>query len=108
MTVARRCQYYAQPLSPAVSSGNDSYNTNSPRASVVTHKKIFRTRGHVPRLLAAATIQGRRLFRSRASDCAANIRGRPLFEGGVYSTLGVARYIVLGYTYTHYRASICF
>ena len=34
----------------------------------------------VPRLLAAATIRGRRLFRSRASDCAATIRGRRLFE----------------------------
>ena len=39
--VARRCQWYVQPLSPAVSSGNDSYNTNSPSASVVTHKKSF-------------------------------------------------------------------
>ena len=34
--VARRCQQYAQPLSPAVIRGNDSYNTNRPSASVVT------------------------------------------------------------------------
>ena len=36
MTVARRCQYYAEPLTPAVSRGYDSYNTNSLSASVVT------------------------------------------------------------------------
>ena len=47
--------------------------------------EIIRTRVRVPRLLAEATIRGRRLFRSRASDCAATIRGRLLFEGGVYS-----------------------
>ena len=32
-------QYYVQPLSPTVSSGNDLYNTNSPSASMVT---VFR------------------------------------------------------------------
>ena len=68
VTVARRCQKYAQPLSPAVSRGNDSYNTNSPSASVVTVIKIIRICGCVPRLLAAATIRGRRLFSPRASD----------------------------------------
>ena len=40
---------------------------------------------HVPCLLAAATIRVQRLFRSRALDCVATIRGRRLFEGGVYS-----------------------
>ena len=45
----------------------------------------IRTRVHVPRLLAAATIRGQRLFHSRASDCAATIWGRRLFEGGIYS-----------------------
>ena len=35
ITVARHYQY-AQPLSPTVSHGNDSYNTNSLSASVVT------------------------------------------------------------------------
>ena len=34
--IARRCQSYTQHLSPAVSRGNDYYNTNSPSASVVT------------------------------------------------------------------------
>ena len=67
-------------VSPAVSRGNDSYNTNPPSASVATVIKIIRTRGHVPRLLAATTIRGRRLFRSRTSDCVATI-----FEGGHYS-----------------------
>ena len=55
MTVARRCQY-AQPLSPTVSHGNDSYNTNSPSASVVT---VIRNNSHTcarAGLLAAATI----------------------------------------------------
>ena len=46
---------------------------------------VVRYHSHMPRLLAAATIRGRRLFRSRASDCAATNQGRPLFEGGVYS-----------------------
>ena len=41
--VARHCQEYAQPLSPAVSRGNGSYNTNSPSASVVT---IIRNHSH--------------------------------------------------------------
>ena len=47
--------------------------------------EIIRTCVRVPCLLAAATIWGQCLFRSRASDCAATIQGRPLFEGGVYS-----------------------
>ena len=47
--------------------------------------EIIRTRVRMPHLLAAATIRGWRLFRSRASDCAATIWGQWLFEGGVYS-----------------------
>ena len=39
----------------------------------------------VPHLLAVATIRGRLLFRSRASDCMATIQGQLLFEGGDYS-----------------------
>ena len=42
--VARHCQQYVQPLSPAVSRCNDSYNTNSPSASVVT---IIRNHSHM-------------------------------------------------------------
>ena len=45
---------------------------------------IIRTWVHVPHLLAMATIQGWYLFRSRASDCAATIRGWQLLEIGVY------------------------
>ena len=41
--------------------------------------EIIRTRVHVLRLLAAAKIWGRCIFRLRASDC------ELLFEGGVYS-----------------------
>ena len=41
--VARCCQYNKQPLSPAVSRGNNSYNTNSPSASVVT---VIRKHSH--------------------------------------------------------------
>ena len=33
VTTARRCQKYSKLLSPAVSHGNDSYNTNSPSAT---------------------------------------------------------------------------
>ena len=36
VTIVSHCQQYAQPLSPAVSCGNNSYNTNSPDASMVT------------------------------------------------------------------------
>ena len=43
VTVARRCQLCVQPLSPAASYGNDSYNTNSPSASVVT---VVRNHSH--------------------------------------------------------------
>ena len=49
-------------------------------ATPLPSSEIIRTRVRVPRLLAATTIRGRRLFRSRVSDCAAI-----LFEGGVYS-----------------------
>ena len=41
--VARHCQQYTQPLSPVVSHENDSYNTNSSSASVVT---IVRNHSH--------------------------------------------------------------
>ena len=59
VTVARRCQKYAQPLSPAVSHGNDSYNTNSPSASVVTIRNhshtcapaVFTSRGYYLRVV---------------------------------------------------------
>ena len=44
VTVARRCQYYAEPLTPAVSRGYDSYNTNSLSASVVI---VVRNYSHV-------------------------------------------------------------
>ena len=64
-------------LSPAVSRGNDSYSTNRPSASMVT---VVRNRVRVPHLLAGATIRGRRLFCSKASDCAATIRGQCVFE----------------------------
>ena len=70
------CTYLViQPLSPAVSRGNNSYNTNSLSASMAT---IIRNQSHmlhVRHLLPMATIRGQRLFRSRASDSAATIRG---------------------------------
>ena len=74
---------HTQTLSPAVCCRNDSYNTNSPSTSVVT---TVRNASHVcacPIYLAMATIWGRRLFRSKASDCAARVAtiwGRCLFE----------------------------
>ena len=46
--------------------------------------EIIRVR--VLRTLAAATIRGRRLFRSELFDSAATIRGRRLFEE-IYGTL---------------------
>ena len=71
--VAKRCQYYAQCLSPAVSRGNDSYKTNS---CVVI---IVRNHLHIPGLLAAGTIRGPCLFCSELRIV------RLLFEGGDYS-----------------------
>ena len=41
---------------------------------------IIHTRVHVQRLLVTGTIRGRRLFRSRGSDCAATIRRWLLFK----------------------------
>ena len=50
--------------------------------------EIIPTRVHMPRLLAAVTIWGQCLFRSRASDCAATIWGRHLFEELRYAQHG--------------------
>ena len=73
-----------QSLSPAVSCGNDSYNTNSSSASVVT---IIRNHSHMCACAAFTSrgyYSGRYLFRSRALDCTATIWGRRLFEGADY------------------------
>ena len=75
MTV-RHYQLFAQPLSPAVSRGNESYYTNSPSASLVT---VVRKYSSCSYYLRAAFIS------LRASDCAATIQGQRLFEAGVYS-----------------------
>ena len=53
VTVTRCCQQYAQPVSPAVSRGNNSYKTNSPSASVVT---IVRNHLHTCACVCAAFI----------------------------------------------------
>ena len=62
--------------------------------------EIICTCVHMPSVLAAATIWGRHLFYSRASDCAATIsdystvatiRGWRLFEGGDYSRAATIR-----------------
>ena len=67
--VARCYRLYAQPLSPAVSRGNNSYNKKRPSASVVTvvtkHSYtcvcvVFTSHGYYSRV---ATIQGWRLFK---------------------------------------------
>ena len=50
--------------------------------------EIIPTCVHVPCLLVAATIRGWRLFCSRASDCAATIWGRHLFEEIRYAQHG--------------------
>ena len=44
VTTVRRCQWFAQPLSPAVSCGNESYNMNDPSASPVM---VVRKYSHV-------------------------------------------------------------
>ena len=55
--VARLCQQYAQPLSPAVSRGNDSYNT-VPALAWWPSSEIIHTSAHVLCLLAATTVRG--------------------------------------------------
>ena len=77
VTVARRGQWYTQPLSPAVNHGNKLYNTNSPSASMMT---VVRDHSHMC-VRAMFTSRG---YYSRAKF-AATIQGRPLFEDGVYS-----------------------
>ena len=72
-----------QPFSPAVSHGNDSYNNNGLSAIAwcqsTQSSEIICTRVQMPRILAAATIRGRRLFCSELPIV------QLLFEGGVYS-----------------------
>ena len=72
VAIARCCQWYAQPLSPVVSCGNDLYHMND------CHQKLF---AHVcmPHILAVATFRGWRLF------CSELLIVRLLFEGGDYS-----------------------
>ena len=79
-----RCwQQYAQPLSPAVSRGNESQNTNRPRDSSVSvdgnYQYAHSCTAHTSRgyYLRVAFIS------LRAPNCAATIGGRQLFEGGV-------------------------
>ena len=85
VTAVRHCQWYAQPLSSTVSCGKESYNTNSPRASLAgNHRQklsqsclcaMYTSRGYFSRVA---------FILLRASNCAATIRGWWLFEGGVY------------------------
>ena len=84
VTVTRRCRLYTQPLSPAVSRGNDSYNKKRPSTSVVTvvTKHLY---------TCACVVFTSRGYYSRA----ATIRGWPLFEGGVYSKKHGIHYTVL-------------
>ena len=69
----------AQPLSPAVSRGNELYNTNCTSDSLVTIVRNYLCMCACALLVAVATIQGRRLFHSELPIV------RLLFEGGVYS-----------------------
>ena len=79
MMIARCCQKYTQPLSPAVSRKNESYNMNSPSASMVTHQKLF-SHVRVLHILSSGYYLRAVFILFRASDCAATISGRHLFE----------------------------
>ena len=59
VTTVRCCQWYTQSYSPALSHGNESYNTNTPSATSLT---IICIRVHVLCILAMATTWGWRLF----------------------------------------------
>ena len=77
VTVARHCQWYAQPLSPAVSRGN---NTNSPSASMVT---IFRNHLHMcarTSFTSDGYYSWAAFISFRTSDGVATIRGWRLIE----------------------------
>ena len=84
-TTVRHYQLFAQPLSPAVSRGNESYYTNSPSASLVTVVRKY-SQASACAAYSSCSYYLRAAFISlRASDCAATIQGQRLFEAGVYS-----------------------
>ena len=60
MTMLKHCQYFVQPLSPAISRRNESFNMNCPSASLLTRKYLH------------------------TCACAAQVWPRLLFEGGVF------------------------
>ena len=70
-----------QPLSPAVSRENKSYNTNSSSAGPLTVFRDYSHHVHVPCKLAVTPIWGY----AQSSDHAAIIRGQQPFKGDVYS-----------------------
>ena len=79
VTTVRRCQWYTQPLSPAVCRWNESYNTKSLSASPVT---VVRNYSYTC-VCAAYTNRGYYLRASfillRASNCTTTIWGRCQF-----------------------------
>ena len=85
VTTVRHCQQYAQPLSPAVSHGIESYNTNNSSASLVT---IISNYSHT---YACVTYTSHSYYLRTAfillsaSNYAATIRGWRLFERSIYS-----------------------
>ena len=72
----KHCQYFVQPLSPAVSRRNESFNMNCPSASLLTRKYLHTCACAAQ--VATFTIWGQ-CFSLRASSCAA------LFEGSIHS-----------------------
>ena len=66
-------------ISPAVSRGNELYNTNSPALARWPSSETIHIHVHVLHIVTAATIQGRCLI------CSEPLIVRLLFKGGVYS-----------------------
>ena len=93
----------SMPLSPAVSRGNDSYNTNTRSASVLT---VVRDHSH---MCVCATFTSCRGYCSRVviqelQNVQLLIKGRPLLEGGIYSK----KYgITQKYDHNGHQASQC-
>ena len=84
--VARRCQYSKRSLSVLLSAVGTTCTTQIVLALAWWPlSQIICTCVCMLHWLAAATIRGQRLLRSRALDCAATIRERQLFKGGIYS-----------------------
>ena len=79
VTITRHCQWYAQPLSSAVSCENNLYNIDNTSVSMVIFIRKSSHTHALPHIIAMANIRGWHLFRSELPIVWL------IFEGGDYS-----------------------